>query len=595
MNAYQVVEALSASFFALLGIWAAVVRRHWFLRFVVVSAFLLLTLLIPAYEVIVEFGLQMILIMAGVWLVQERKDWRPRLSVETALLAMVVVAVAAAVVSRIPHLVPAIWAYLITVGVCTGYVGLLALWVVCGNAPLRQRAFWGILGLVLFVVLFHFGHAVQHALWRSTGGFNRQALFEFYKRDETIAWLIPLLPTIALAAAILIGVLSLARASRWFSLEPPTDRAALPRGAIAARLGLAGILLAVMTPLAYLLYRLATPPSMELLADLPSPNGFDDFVAAGNMTPGTIEGVPRSWPTTRAAFEKHYNDVAPVAERISDGLRKPILVPLESSDSWMCVNPDDADAVWMASKALHVRMQYLFEYGTPQDAVDAAMLLLRFGYQACQGAVSIQQQTKGEQTQALQVIRVSIPRLSGDQCRNLANELWQLEGALEPHESKEDRQIIADKNRGWTVHLSVLLDQWSGESFYDMFRQWNLEGVADLRLLAADLAAQAFYLDQKRLPNSLSKLVPDYLPAIPQDVYAESPMQYRLDGETYLIYSVGPDGIDWLAHPGLTSNDEVAVRGPHLPPLWLRLRDGTVEGFKALWKSGANLAEPIAE
>ncbi len=67
------IYALSVSFFALLGIWAAVVRRHWFLRFAAVGGFLLITLLLPAYELVIEFGLQMAIIATGVWLARGRQ------------------------------------------------------------------------------------------------------------------------------------------------------------------------------------------------------------------------------------------------------------------------------------------------------------------------------------------------------------------------------------------------------------------------------------------------------------------------------------------------------------------------------------------
>jgi hypothetical protein len=62
VNAYQIVDALCASFFALLGIWAAVVRRRWILRFALVTAVLLSTLLAPAYEVALEFATQISII-----------------------------------------------------------------------------------------------------------------------------------------------------------------------------------------------------------------------------------------------------------------------------------------------------------------------------------------------------------------------------------------------------------------------------------------------------------------------------------------------------------------------------------------------------
>ncbi len=103
MTVYHLIDALPAAFFGLLGIWAAVVRRHWFLRFTVVCVFLLVCLLIPAYEVVIEFGIAITLIMAGVWISRGFQRERFRFSLESALLAMVVVAIGSAVVAKVPE------------------------------------------------------------------------------------------------------------------------------------------------------------------------------------------------------------------------------------------------------------------------------------------------------------------------------------------------------------------------------------------------------------------------------------------------------------------------------------------------------------
>ncbi len=102
MTVYHLIDALPAAFFGLLGIWAAVVRRHWFLRFAVVCVFLLVCLLIPAYEVVIDFGIAIALIMAGVSVARGFQRERFRFSLESALLAMVVVAIGSAVITKSP-------------------------------------------------------------------------------------------------------------------------------------------------------------------------------------------------------------------------------------------------------------------------------------------------------------------------------------------------------------------------------------------------------------------------------------------------------------------------------------------------------------
>jgi hypothetical protein len=63
-------------------------------------------------------------------------------------------------------------------------------------------------------------------------------------------------------------------------------------------------------------------------------------------------------------------------------------------------------------------------------------------------------------------------------------------------------------------------------------------------MFVAALALQAWRAEHGRYPETLDALVPDILEAAPADPFAGAPLKYRRDGETYVLYSVGPDGRD---------------------------------------------------
>ena len=64
-------------------------------------------------------------------------------------------------------------------------------------------------------------------------------------------------------------------------------------------------------------------------------------------------------------------------------------------------------------------------------------------------------------------------------------------------------------------------------------------------LLDVTLALHAYQLEHAHYPARLSTLVPAYLHAIPADPFAlTGPLRYRLNGQQYVLYSVGPDGND---------------------------------------------------
>src|SRR5262245_7563061 len=107
--------------FGLLALWAATSPRHWFLRTVVVLLALGPFLLIPAYEPIVVFGLQVAVVATSLFIyrqmtarliVRSQSD-RPvdsaektgvRFSLLSLLLATVVVAVTVPVITKLPQL-----------------------------------------------------------------------------------------------------------------------------------------------------------------------------------------------------------------------------------------------------------------------------------------------------------------------------------------------------------------------------------------------------------------------------------------------------------------------------------------------------------
>jgi hypothetical protein len=73
------------------------------------------------------------------------------------------------------------------------------------------------------------------------------------------------------------------------------------------------------------------------------------------------------------------------------------------------------------------------------------------------------------------------------------------------------------------------------------------------RNLHVAFALTAYHRDQGRYPAKLDDLAPRYLATIPNDIFAGKPLVYRLEGNGYLLYSVGINGRD---EEGRTQGDE---------------------------------------
>ncbi|MGO8673214.1 MAG: hypothetical protein ACLQVD_17880 [Capsulimonadaceae bacterium] len=82
-------------------------------------------------------------------------------------------------------------------------------------------------------------------------------------------------------------------------------------------------------------------------------------------------------------------------------------------------------------------------------------------------------------------------------------------------------------------------------------RVLSMASETENSLLLVALALRAYNEDNDHTyPDSLDSLVPKYLPRIPEDLFAAgAPLKYRTDTPRFLVWSVGPDGVDDNATP----------------------------------------------
>jgi len=127
-----------------------------------------------------------------------------------------------------------------------------------------------------------------------------------------------------------------------------------------------------------------------------------------------------------------------------------------------------------------------------------------------------------------------------------------LQRALAEEESIE---VIAQRDAaleerigGWQIRLEIVVQKTMGVdaagkvAFAFARRRLAARNV----LLQADLAIRLYQHDHGELPKSLLDVVPEYLPEVPRDPFSASSdfIHYRIDGDAFLLYSVGMDGHD---------------------------------------------------
>ena len=90
------------------------------------------------------------------------------------------------------------------------------------------------------------------------------------------------------------------------------------------------------------------------------------------------------------------------------------------------------------------------------------------------------------------------------------------------------------------------LDPFSTRYFstFEKLAQASIRHQACLRCAYVGLAAERYRQINRRWPDALAALVPEFLKELPADPYDSSPLKYRRLDDGIVIYSVGPDGQD---------------------------------------------------
>ncbi len=114
-----------------------------------------------------------------------------------------------------------------------------------------------------------------------------------------------------------------------------------------------------------------------------------------------------------------------------------------------------------------------------------------------------------------------------------------LKKIMEEIEKPYPRRSIDPKMQKANVFYGLLAETWLTAGFkYEQNR-------TTFSFLSLALGLHAYKKEHGNFPKSLEDLVPGYLSKLPDDPFAlKGGFQYRLSGDQYLLYSVGPDGKD---------------------------------------------------
>jgi hypothetical protein len=102
--------------------------------------------------------------------------------------------------------------------------------------------------------------------------------------------------------------------------------------------------------------------------------------------------------------------------------------------------------------------------------------------------------------------------------------------------TNEFNGVETNARRGFYIMSSLLLPAFSKVVFRDA------ESRARLRTAIAAIAIERWRSTHgEKIPDSLAELVPDFLPAVPQDPFDGQPVRFKKRTKGYIVYSIGPN------------------------------------------------------
>jgi hypothetical protein len=464
----------------LVALWAATSPRHWFLRTVVVVAFLSPLLLVSACEPFLAFMVQAGIVVVGaiVWrratfsrdrhvsppLASSQYSGREsviRYSLTTLLLlaalACVTVAIATRIATNLPPQNRAAWTTIVLDGTLCGCAVLIGAWMFASG-----RKWWawpaGILTSLLAAALLTWQDwLVLSWTWLGDWPPDTAAVQRIVSSYGATAiphtariWYGVLL---AIVSAVLV-VLSLWKSVISEGRYTETGRDQIRSGRtvvrVVARATLYAILLLIGIFPSYVFWKLSNPPRMPQVT-MPVPNGYDDVIATGR-TFGQSQILnmavdPNSTDELAAEVAKYATAYRQMRLGVSREIQADVWPPVGDRRSAVNATQSESHCAVVASRALSREAELAQQQQRFPDAAEISIEEIRFGEAYARAgllrhfSVGIAIEGVGHYT-----LYPTITHLDATACRHAIAELEELDNLREPFDLVRQREQIWEQN-----------------------------------------------------------------------------------------------------------------------------------------------------
>jgi hypothetical protein len=231
-------------------------------------------------------------------------------------------------------------------------------------------------------------------------------------------------------------------------------------------------------------------------------------------------------------------------------LERESVVPLTFGPGSVDKQLDRGQRVRKALRLLQASALLAKQEGRPSDSAEFDLEMVRIGPAVARGGINLDAMI-GIAYESTGIWNLSGLRdqLDAETCRKM------IAGLLATEVLPEPLQVIFDRDRALGESSVNRKMRFSLRLFSGRMQQLRQPAEESLRLsllrteawkqiLVTDLAIRVYRLEHGRDPERLEELVPSLLKSVPLDPFSKKPLVYRPQGNTYLLYSVGPDRHD---------------------------------------------------
>jgi hypothetical protein len=292
-------------------------------------------------------------------------------------------------------------------------------------------------------------------------------------------------------------------------------------------------------------YRWLNPPYEPPVQ--PVPNGYDELVELGDrLAPLTSEYLTLAEGNLAHTLKQN----EPVLIQARELLREDCVVSLnwQANQQWFgSEHLKRIEKLKNLARAFAAEGMQAIKEDDSRQAVNSGLENLHLAKAAANGGLGTDWLSAvATYTQGLMTLRDSCEIATADDCKFVLANLPDVDDQLEPPAVITEREwyFFRRINGAWTTYLSELTYSNNRADFEKHMEASLLTAHAKADLLRLHYAIRAFQLAEGRLPKSLDELAGRELKAIPQDPYNGRDFIYQPGKDRYILYSVGPNGVD---------------------------------------------------